>query len=83
MTRTAVPKYVIRLLERRQRLALDLMCVSGELDRYCEKIGIDLGDPDACLLSDVRIYQEFDGAYDATLNAIKKALGIGEESCNA
>lgn len=69
-----VPKYVLNLLERRRKLAGDLMCVNQDIFAYCEKIGMDVYDPDACLLSDVRIYCEFDGAYASTLEAIQNHL---------
>lgn len=69
-----IPKYVLKMLERRRNLALDLMVVNQNIFDYCEKIGMDVFDPDACLLSDVRIYCEMDGAYSATLSAIQKHL---------
>lgn len=74
-----VPKYALKLLERRSRLSQELMAACNKVDRYCESIGIDIGDTDACLLTDVRIYCESDGAYNITLDAIKRALGIKEE----
>ncbi len=78
MAKKTVPKYVLRLLERRRKLYRDLNSVCCKIDRYCEKIGVDFEDPDACLMSDIRIYCEFDGAYGDTLAVIKKALGIGK-----
>lgn len=71
-----VPKYVLKLLERRRDLSRQLMEVCNKVDDYCEKIGVDFNDPNACLLTDVRIYCEFDGAYKSTLRAIKKTLGV-------
>lgn len=53
-----IPKYVERLLERRERLALELMCVSTDLDKYCERIGIPDCSEEACLCTDVMIYLE-------------------------
>lgn len=74
-----VPKYALRLLERRSRLSQELMTACYAVDEYCKKIGVDLDDPDACLCTDVRIYCEVDGAYSNTLAAIKRALGIKED----
>lgn len=71
-----VPKYVLKLLERRRDLSRQLMEVCNKVDDYCEKIGVDFNDPNACLLTDVRIYCEFDGAYNSTLRAIKKTLEV-------
>lgn len=69
-----VPKYVLRLLERRSRLSRELAIVSSKVDRYCERIGVDFDDPDACLMTDFRIYCEADGAYHSTLGVIQKTL---------
>lgn len=75
----AVPKYVLNLLERRRRLAAELADVNCKIYDYCEKIGMDFEtQQDACLLSDVRIYTEFDGAYGSTLEAIEKTLNGGD-----
>lgn len=74
MKNKTVPKYVLRLLERRRRLSLALMSACHAVDEYCEKIGVDFEDPDACLLTDVRIYCEFDGAYSSTLSVIERTL---------
>lgn len=77
-----VPKYVINMLEKRSRLSRQLRNVCIEVDRYCEKIGVDFNDPDAALMTDIRIYCEEDGAFFSTLKAIESALGImddGEE----
>lgn len=79
MPKKTVPKYVLRLLERRRRLAMELMSVCHKVDEYCKSIGVDFNDPDACLQTDVRIYCEFDGGYDSTLSVIKKTLGIAED----
>ncbi len=45
----AVPKRIIKLLERRMALSLKLMAVCNEVDGYCRKIGVDFDDPDATL----------------------------------
>ena len=73
-----VPKYVLDMLERRRKLAGDLMVINQKIYDYCEKIGMDVYDPDACLLSDVRIYCELDGTYASNLEAIQKHLNGGD-----
>ena len=75
-----VPKYALKLLERRRRLAQELMCACYAVDEYCKKIGVDFNDPNACSMTDIRIYCEVDGAYGDTLAAIKKALDIENEN---
>ncbi len=79
MAQKTVPKYVLKLLDRRRRLSQDLMSVCHEVDEYCKKIGVDFGNPDACLQTDVRIYCEVDGAYDSTLSVIEKTLRRGQK----
>lgn len=74
MPKKTVPKYVLRLLNRRRKLSGELMSVCCQIDDYCRKIGVDFEDPDACLQSDVRIYCELDGAYYCTLSVIEKTL---------
>ena len=72
-TSPVIPKYVQRLLERRTKLAMQLMDVGSELDNYCERIGItDLNS--ACLCSHVAIYCEPWNAQCVTEEAIKEAL---------
>lgn len=41
-----IPKKIQRLLDRRERLAMDLMCVTSELDSWLIKNGADLTDSD-------------------------------------
>ena len=71
-----VPKYVLKMLERRSRLASELLSACCAVDEYCEKIGVNIYDEDACLGTDVRIYCEADGGYSATLKAIEKTLNV-------
>lgn len=78
-----IPKYVEKLLERRERLALELMGVSTELDKYCKRIGIPECDEGACLCSDVRIYIQPWNAKKVTREAIEKQLRENEEKRNA
>ena len=77
-----IPKRILKLLERRCRLAQTLSDVSSQLDSYCESIGIEIGDPRAALLSDVRIYCEPGSAYLSTKDAIQKALNGEWEACD-
>lgn len=78
MAKKTVPKYVLGLLERRRKLSLELMDVCCQIDTYCEKIGVDFNDPEACLMSDVRIYCEADAGYNSTLGVIEKTLAAKE-----
>lgn len=77
--RKTVPKKLLNLLKRRTQLARDLISACVAVDQYCEKLGMDIFDDDACLGTDIRIWCEFDGAYTITLRAVKKALGIEDE----
>jgi hypothetical protein len=38
-----IPKYVEKLIDRRTKLAEDLMCVSSELDEWLDKNNINAG----------------------------------------
>lgn len=69
-----IPKYVENMLQRREKLALQLMGVCSQVDEYCEKIGVDMNDPSASLLTHVTIYCEPWTAISCTRNAILKAL---------
>ena len=82
MSDKKIPKRILKLLERRCKLAQALMDVCSELDRYCEKIGIEVGDPRAVLLTDIRIYCEPGNAYFTTKDAIQKALNGEWEACD-
>ena len=69
-----IPKYIEKLLQRRRNLALDLLGVCEEVDKYCERIGVDMCNENNALCSDVRIYCEPDAAYSNTKSAIEKVL---------
>lgn len=69
-----IPKYVENLLLRRKKLAEQLLEVCSEVDNYCDKIGVDMNDTNASILSDVTIYYEPWNAIDNTKNAIINAL---------
>lgn len=73
------PKYIEKLLRRRMKLSNELASVCAKIDRYCEKIGIDIFDRDAALGSDVRIYCELDAGYNGTMRAILRALNGKEK----
>lgn len=76
MAKKEVPKYIQKLLLRRWKLAADLIQVDSTITEYCEKIGIGLDNPNACLLSDVRIYCEPENAYKDTLDEIERVLNL-------
>lgn len=70
-----IPKYVEKLLERRRKLAFELMDVCCKVDKYCEKVGVDM--IDSCknsVLTDVTIYCEPWNAIVNTRQAILEAL---------
>lgn len=69
-----IPKYVENLLERRIKLAENLISVILELDDYCERIGIDMCNDSAAIGTNPIILSEPDVAYDRTKSAIEKAL---------
>lgn len=73
-TNTRIPKYVDQMLKRRTRLSKLLRNTCCELDDYCAKIGVDFNDPDACLMSDIRIYCEQDGGESLTRAVIERTL---------
>lgn len=70
-----IPKYVEKLLDRREKLACELRDVSVKLDEYCGRIGLDYTWMDtAVLCSDFRIYMEPGVAYEITRRYIELAL---------
>lgn len=75
-----VPKYVLKLLNRRAKLAMDLIGVCCDVDAYCEKIGVDMVNAEeAAVCTYVTIYTEPWSAYQATLTAIENVLHKGEK----
>ena len=79
-----IPKYVLKLLEKRRQTAQKFHEASYAVDNYCEKIGINLDSDlfeDACLLTDVRILGEGDSAYNLTLKAIEEQLRRNNNEC--
>lgn len=53
---------------------MELIGVSSQIDEYCEKIGVDMNDSSASILTDVTIYCEPWNAIINTREAIEKAL---------
>lgn len=82
MAKKEIPKYVQKLLERRCLLAQQLSEVGCQLDTYCKKLGLELGDDENALMSHVMIYCEPSTAYRCTKQAIERALNPegGEEN---
>lgn len=74
-----IPKYVLRLLERRASLASTLIGINTELVNYCNKIGIEDMDK-ACVCSDFRIYTEPWAAERITISAIAEQLSRRESN---
>lgn len=71
----SVPKYILKLLDRRYKLAMELNDVCCKIDKYCEKVGVDM--IESCknsVLTDVTIYCEPWNAIVNTRQAIEKAL---------
>lgn len=76
-----IPKYVEKMLQRRRNLAIKLMDACNEVDRFCEKIGIDSTEKanEVGINNDVMIYCEPHTAYDLTRNEIEKVLNEGKQ----
>ena len=72
-----IPKYVQKLLDRREKLAWDLIEINTKLGEYCDRIGIEDIDR-ACLASHVMIYCEPRNAHRITLEAIENQLRGGD-----
>ena len=70
-----VPKYILKLLERRFKLAMELNDVCYKIDNYCEKVGVNVTEScENSVLTDVTIYYEPWNAIINTKQAIEKAL---------
>lgn len=69
-----IPKYIIKKLDRRRRLAEELSTVSSEIDNWLESKGIDITDPDIadCTLTGARIYCEPSGAEATLIDYLEK-----------
>lgn len=77
--KSIIPLYIEKTLERRRMLALRLAATCADLDSYCERIGVDLSDPDISLGSDKKIYCEPNTAYCLTREAILDTLSKATE----
>ena len=77
MAKKTVPKYVLRMLDRRERCAQKLLTATVEVNRYCEKIGLgptnDRYD-ESMLGSHVMIFLEPESARANTLAEIERIL---------
>jgi len=71
-----IPKYVEKLLDRREKLASQLINACCEVDEYCERIGIPICNniDETCLCTDVMIYCEPWAAKEKTREAIINQL---------
>ena len=81
MAKKTVPKYVLRMLDRRERYARKLLNVVVEVNRYCTKIGLDpMNDryDEAVLGSHVMIFLEPEIARENTLTEIERILQEGK-----
>lgn len=77
MAKKTVPKYVLRMLDRRERYGLRLLKVTAQLNAYCEKIGLDWNHDryeDAVLGSHVMIFTEPEVARMNTQTEIERIL---------
>lgn len=53
-----IPKYIDKLIERRMKLAFELMDVSTQLDNWLEKNGFDLSEMSDYTITGCMIYCE-------------------------
>lgn len=75
-----IPQYILKLLERRTALAESLIEVNGKIDKYCERIGLEACQDNACLCSDFRIYCEPFTAQELTSAAIQAQLNKNQKA---
>lgn len=71
-----IPKRIQKLLDRRERLAMDLLSVEKEVDSWLEKNGADLTDPEITdsTLSGCMIYCEPGNAKSSVEEYIKNRM---------
>ena len=82
MVKKTVPKYVLRMLDRRERYGQKLLKATVEVNEYCEKIGLDWSHDrydNACLGSHIMIFTEPEAARDSTLEEIERVLWEASE----
>lgn len=73
-----IPKKIQRLIDRREKLAMNLINVSNELDEWLEKNGADFMDSDLAdsTLTGCMIYCEPQNAKSNVENYIEYKMGI-------
>ena len=71
-----IPKRIQKILDRREKIAFDLIHLERELDDWLESKGVDLGDPDIsdADLSGCMIYTEPDSAKSQIEDYIKNNM---------
>lgn len=71
-----IPKKIHKLLDKREKLAENLIAVCCELDEWLEKNGVDLTDPDISdsTLSGCMIYSEPGNAKSCVEDYIKNRM---------
>ena len=71
-----IAKKIQKLLDRREKLAVDLMNISNQLDEWLEKHGADFTDPDLAdsTITGCRIYCEPKSAKNDVENYIKNKM---------
>ena len=71
-----IPKRIQKILDRREKIAFDLIHLERELDDWLESKGVDLGDPDIsdAVLSGCMIYTETDSAKSQVEDYIKNNM---------
>lgn len=71
-----IPKKIQKILDRRERLAYQLMSACAELDKWLEKNGADLCDPELTdsTISGCMIYYEPDNAKSSVIDYIENKM---------
>ena len=71
-----IPKNIEKLLDKRQKLAEDLICANADLDDWLEKNGADLTDADICdaVLTGCMIYCEPSNAKRIVIDYIENKM---------
>lgn len=71
-----IPKDIQKLLNKRERLAIDLMDTESKLDQWLEENGADFNDPDLtdCTITGCMIYAEPWTAKGLVMDYIREKL---------
>lgn len=71
-----IPRKIEKLLDKRAKLAIELIALNSELDQWLESKGADLTDADICdsVSSGCMIYAEPYTAYSNVMNYIENKL---------